>query len=90
MTSIGEAAFYGCTSLESIKIPNGVTTIGDYIFHSCTSLKSITLPDSVRSIGEDMCYRCENLKSIKVPAGKGDYFKEMLDDEELAKLVVEI
>ena len=33
---------------------------------------------------------CENLKSIKVPAGKGDYFKELLDDEELAKLVVEI
>ena len=90
VTSIGEAAFYGCASLESIKIPNGVTTIGDYIFHSCTSLKSITLPDSVRSIGEDMCYRCENLKSIKVPAGKSNYFKELFNDEDLARLVVEI
>jgi SpoVK/Ycf46/Vps4 family AAA+-type ATPase len=49
-----------------------------------------TLPDSVRSIGEEMCYLCKNVKSIKVPAGKGDYFKELLDDEELAKLVVEI
>ena len=90
VTRIEEAAFAECTSLESIEIPNGVTTIGDCIFHSCTSLKSITLPDSVRSIGEEMCYYCENLKSIKVPAGKGDYFKELLDDEELAKLVVEI
>ena len=90
VTRIEEAAFAECTSLESIAIPNGVTTIGDCIFHSCTSLKSITLPDSVRSIGEEMCYHCQNVKSIKVPAGKGDYFKELLDDEELAKLVVEI
>ena len=90
VTRIEEAAFAECTSLGSIEIPNGVTTIGDCIFHSCTSLKSITLPDSVRSIGEEMCYLCKNVKSIKVPAGKGDYFKELLDDEELAKLVVEI
>ena len=90
VTRIEEAAFAECTSLESIEIPNGVTTIGDCIFHSCTSLKSITLPDSVRSIGGGMCYLCKNVKSIKVPAGKGDYFKELLDDEELAKLVVEI
>ena len=90
VTRIEEAAFAECTSLGSIEIPNGVTTIGDCIFHSCTSLKSITLPDSVRSIGEEMCNLCKNVKSIKVPAGKGDYFKELLDDEELAKLVVEI
>ena len=90
VTRIEKAAFAECTSLGSIEIPNGVTTIGDCIFHSCTSLKSITLPDSVRSIGEEMCNLCKNVKSIKVPAGKGDYFKELLDDEELAKLVVEI
>ena len=90
VTRIEKAAFAECTSLGSIEIPNGVTTIGDCIFHSCTSLKSITLPDSVRSIGEGMCYLCKNVKSIKVPAGKGNYFKELLDDEELAKLVVEI
>lgn len=90
VTRIEEAAFAECTSLGSIEIPNGVTTIGDCIFHSCTSLKSITLPDSVRSIGEEMCYHCKNVKSIKVPAGKGDYFKELLDDTKLAKLVVEI
>ena len=90
VTRIEEAAFAECTSLGSIEIPNGVTTIGDCIFHSCTSLKSITLPDSVRSIGEEMCYLCKNVKSIKVPAGKGDYFKKLLDDTKLAKLVVEI
>ena len=90
VTSIGVGVFSHCVGLTSIEIPNSVTSIGDNAFDGCTSLKSITLPDSVIFIGDEMCYCCENLKSIKVPAGKGDYFKELLNNEDLAKLVVEI
>ena len=32
VTKVGESAFYGCSSLKSIKIPKGVTSIGDYAF----------------------------------------------------------
>ena len=42
MTSIGDYAFYECSSYNSITIPEGVTTIGDYAFYGCTSLTSIT------------------------------------------------
>ena len=42
VTSIGEAAFYGCDSLTSIVIGNGVTSIGEAAFMGCDSLKSIT------------------------------------------------
>ncbi len=90
VTRIGTGAFKGCTGLTSIEIPNSVTFIGIGTFLDCTGLTSIEIPNSVTLIGTKAFWRCTNLKSIKVPAGKGDYFKELLHDNELAKLVVEI
>lgn len=65
VTSIGDCAFYNCTSLTSITIPNSVTWIGDYAFSGCTSLTSITIPNSVTNIGECAFYNCTNLNSPK-------------------------
>ena len=41
VTSIGDSAFYNCTSLTSIEIPASVTSIGDSAFSNCSSLKTI-------------------------------------------------
>ena len=67
VTSIGEYAFRGCTSLKSITIPDGVTSIGNKSFLSCTSLASITIPDSVTSIGDEAFHNCKSLTSITIP-----------------------
>ena len=48
----GVGAFYGCTSLSSITLPEGLTTIGEYAFRDCTSLSSITFPEGLTKIGE--------------------------------------
>ena len=40
VTSIGQQAFFGCDSLTSIVIPEGVTNIGPEAFEFCTGLTS--------------------------------------------------
>lgn len=68
VTSIGAYAFYNCTSLESITIPNRVTSIGMGAFFGCISLENITLPDSTMSIDSDAFLGCISLESITIPS----------------------
>lgn len=67
VTAIGIAAFYGCTDLTSITIPDSITSIGTKAFQLCTSLTSITIPDGVISIGERAFDECTSLISITIP-----------------------
>ena len=39
-------AFYGCTGLTSISIPNSITAIGNRAFEGCTNLTSVTINNS--------------------------------------------
>jgi hypothetical protein len=74
VTSIGNRAFYNCSSLTSITIPNSVTSIGDYAFAYC-SLTSVTIPNSVTSIGNNAFAYC-SLTSVTIPnsvTSIGDY-----------------
>ena len=65
VTSIGTSAFYGCTGLTSITIPDGVTRIGEGAFYRCIGLTSITIPGSVTGIGYSAFSGCTSLTSIQ-------------------------
>ena len=67
LTYIGGGAFYGCSSLKSVTIPNSVTRIGRVAFYGCTSLTSVIIPNSVTSIGYEAFKDCKSLTSVTIP-----------------------
>ncbi len=64
MTSIGQSAFYGCSSLTRITIPNSVTNIGQSAFADCSNLTNVTVGNSVTSLSQQLFYFCPNLVEI--------------------------
>lgn len=65
--SIGYAAFYGCSGMQSVNIPNSVISIDSNAFGECSDLTSVIIPNSVNSIGDGAFRDCISLTSINIP-----------------------
>lgn len=53
VTVIGEKAFYSCSGISSVIIPDNVAVIGDEAFSKCSAIENFSIPDSVQIIGSN-------------------------------------
>ena len=86
VTSIGEDAFYGCTGLTSVEIPNSVTSIGNSAFKGCNDLETLYIGNSIESIGDEAFANCDRITDIKVAlekpiSGSKDIFADAVYDD---------
>lgn len=63
LTTIGDNAFRGATTLTSVSLPETVTTIGDYAFYGC-GLTEITIPAKCWGIGDYAFYGCSAMTKV--------------------------
>ena len=67
VTTVGESAFWGCNSLESVSLPAGVDTLKCAAFSYCRNLKSVYLPNTVKTIDTFAFSGCKSLRTIRIP-----------------------
>ena len=67
VTTIGQEAFFGCSTLTTIDIPEGVENIMDRAFMACSGLTSVTIPASITTVGNSAFYDCWGLTMVNTP-----------------------
>lgn len=65
--TIWNAAFNGCTSLETVKMGSGVKSIKWAAFEGCSNLRNLTIGKNVTLICEFAFKDCISLKEVKIP-----------------------
>lgn len=63
LEELGDYAFSGCASLESVDLGEGLRTIGKGCFEK-SGLRSVQVPQNVVEIGDDAFLRCGALRKV--------------------------
>ena len=64
VVAIGEYAFYRCSGLTSITIPEAVTSIGDFAFYGCSGLNTVILPKMLETLEGGAFAECDKIRNV--------------------------
>ena len=73
VSEIDRYAFWNCTKLERVVIPEGITEIPDYTFQNCYKLKVVYLSRNIQTIGYNAFDGCYSLEEIHYAGSENDF-----------------
>lgn len=69
VTKLSNSAFFNCTNLTEVTLPDSLVDLGNEAFSNCQRLKEVVLPDGLTTIGDELFFRCFDLTSVTIPDG---------------------
>lgn len=72
LKEIGQYAFYGCTGLGEITVPDTVESVGTNAFANCRNVKEITVGKNVKDLGNKAFYDAVSLEKLNYNAVKAN------------------
>ena len=92
-TSLGDKFVWGCDSLTSVFLPEGITTMqGGFACIRSASLTTLVLPKSLLTMNSSYVIYCPNIKFIKIPSsvtGFGGGMSEQFDGSDFEVVVID-
>jgi hypothetical protein len=64
LVTVGDTVFKGCSSLDSVQLPDSLQVLKSGTFMNCTGLETIVFPESVVSMGNSTFKDCTTLQNI--------------------------
>lgn len=61
--------FFGCSELETLALPDGISSIGEAAISNCNNLKNIVIPDGVTEVGVAAFKSSGSLSEVQLPSG---------------------
>ena len=88
ITSVENAAFKDCGSIESIRLPESLKSLGESVFEGCTALSEITLPEGLEEIGEYAFAGCTALSELNIPGTVEEIAASAFENWESAQKII--